>query len=67
MIGAVIFLGGGGLLAYRGQNYINSMREIVEESLPQIREKDYFNALALSKKFQISEIEVRQKITKPEK
>ena len=64
MIGAVIFLGGGSLLAYKGQKYIDSMREISEESLQQIREKDYIDALALSKKFQISEIEIRQKITK---
>ena len=64
MFGAVILIGGGGLLAYKGQNYINSMRDIAEESLQQIREKDYIDALALSKKFQISEIEIRQKITK---
>ena len=64
MIGAVIFIGGGSLLAYKGQKYIDSMREIAEESFKQIREKDYIDALALSKKFQISEIEIRQKITK---
>ena len=32
--------------------------------VPSKGEKDYIDALALSKKFQISEIEIRQKITK---
>ena len=64
MVGAVIFLAGGGLLAYKGQKYIDSMRDISEESYKHIREKGYIDALALSKKFQISELEIRQKITK---
>ena len=67
MIGAVIFLGGGSLLAYKGQKYIDSMREIAEESFKQIREKDYIDASDLSKKFQISEIEIREKIIKAQK
>ena len=64
IIGAAILFGGGAFLTYKGQNYINSMREIAEESLQQIREKDYIDSLALSRKFQISEIEIRQKIVK---
>tara|TARA_B100000073_G_C23601631_1_gene520683 strand:+ start:524 stop:688 length:165 start_codon:yes stop_codon:yes gene_type:complete len=40
------------------------MRDIAEDSLQHIRGKDYIDALALSKKFQISEIEIRQKIMK---
>ena len=44
MVVAVILLGGGGLLAYKGQNYIFSMRDIAEESLQQIRDKTLLNA-----------------------
>ena len=55
---------GGGYLANKGQKYLNLMREISEESLNQIREKEYIDCLALSKKFQISEIEIRQMLTK---
>ena len=43
MIGAVIFLASAGFLAYKGQNYINSMRDIAEESYKHIREKDYID------------------------
>ena len=64
---ALVFVGAGSLLAYKGQNYIDSMREIAEESFKQIREKDYIDASALSKKFQISEIEIREKIIKAQK
>ena len=64
---ALVFVGAGSLLAYKGQNYIDSMREIAEESFKQIREKDYIDASDLSKKFQISEIEIREKIIKAQK
>ena len=40
------------------------MKEVAAESLNQIREKDYIDTLELSKKFQISEIEIRQMISK---
>ena len=40
------------------------MKEVAAESLNQIREKEYIDTLELSKKFQISEIEIRQMISK---
>ena len=61
---SLAIVAGGSLLAYKGQHYINSVREIAEVSLHQIREKDYIDALELSKIFQISEIDVRHKIAK---
>ena len=64
LFGTSIFLVGGGYLFNRGQKYLNTMKEVAAESLNQIREKDHINTLQLSKKFQISEIEIRQKITK---
>ena len=64
---ALVFVGAGSFLAYKGQKYIDSMREIAEESFKQIREKDYIDASDLSKKFQISEIEIREKIIKAQK
>ena len=40
------------------------MKEVAADSLNQIREKDHIDTLELSKKFQISEIEIRQMISK---
>ena len=40
------------------------MKEVAADSLNQIREKDHIYTLVLSKKFQISEIEIRQMISK---
>ena len=43
------------------------MREVAEYFLNQIREKDYIDTLELSMKFQISELEIRQIISKSQK
>ena len=64
LFGTSIFLVGGGYLFNRGQKYLNTMKEVAAESLNQIIEKDHINTLQLSKKFQISEIEIRQMISK---
>ena len=67
LFGTAVFLVGGGYLYNKGQKYLNTMREVAEYSLNQIREKDYIDTLELSKKFQISELEIRQMITKSQK
>tara|TARA_B100000965_G_scaffold178495_1_gene148971 strand:+ start:1041 stop:1367 length:327 start_codon:yes stop_codon:yes gene_type:complete len=64
LFGTGVFIVGGGLLFNKGQKYLNTMKEVAEEALKQIRENDYIDTLALSKKFQISEIEIRQMISK---
>ena len=61
---SVVLIVGGSFLANKGQKYLNLMREVAEEALNQIREKQYIDALSLSKKFRISEIEIRQMIIK---
>tara|TARA_Y100001968_G_C18824286_1_gene466091 strand:+ start:370 stop:534 length:165 start_codon:yes stop_codon:yes gene_type:complete len=40
------------------------MKNVVADSLNQIREKEYTDTLELSKKYQIEEIEIRQMISK---
>ena len=55
---------GGAYLFNKGQKYLNMMKEVAEESLNQIRQKEYIDSFELSKKFQISEIEIRQMISK---
>ena len=67
LFGTAVFLVGGGYLYNKGQKYLNTMREVAEYSLNQIREKDYIDTLELSKKFQISELEIRQMISKSQK
>ena len=64
LFGTAVFLVGGGYLFNKGQKYLNTMKEVAAESLNQIREKDCTDTLKLSKKFQISEIEIRQMISK---
>tara|TARA_B100001057_G_scaffold25605_1_gene23564 strand:+ start:211 stop:537 length:327 start_codon:yes stop_codon:yes gene_type:complete len=64
LFGTAVFLVGGGYLFNKGQKYLNTMKEVAAESLNQIREKEYIDTLELSKKFQISEIEIRQMISK---
>ena len=67
LFGTAVFLFGGGYLYNKGQKYLNTIREVAGYSLNQIREKDYIDTLELSKKFQISELEIRQMITKSQK
>jgi hypothetical protein len=64
LFGTAVFFLGGGYLFNKGQKYLNTMKEVAAESLNQIREKDYIDNLELSKKLQISEIEIRQMISK---
>tara|TARA_B100000700_G_scaffold295912_1_gene359250 strand:+ start:494 stop:826 length:333 start_codon:yes stop_codon:yes gene_type:complete len=61
---SLLMVVGGGYLANKGQKYLNLMREVSEESLKQLREKEYIDCFALSKKFQISEIEMREILKK---
>ena len=64
LFGTAVFLVGGGYFFNKGQKCINTMKEVATESLNQIREKNHIDTLQLSKKFQISEIAIREMISK---